>query len=312
MYTHFIFAQNIKRAGLGLLLAAGIVPGAWGQAPVTVTIGTGTSTASTNALFSTSTTTNKYARTVSIFSAAELTAAGAVAGNIVSIAWFKAGTGELTSADTQLNVYMKSTAATLLAVNPVVWATEVVGATTVYSNNALSLPTGTGYKTLTFTTPFAWNGTSNVEVLIDFFRNGTPTADMLWQYTAVGTTGIHATQVSGSAIPTVRFAANRPNTQFVISRTGLASRESRAAALVSAYPNPAHGLLTVAVPASLTNKAVATTLLNSVGQAVHHGTLPLTTDGARGQIDAGTLAAGLYTLRLTTDGGVITKQVVVE
>jgi hypothetical protein len=66
------------------------------------------------------------------------------------------------------------------------------------------------------------------------------------------------------------------------------------------------------VPASLTNKAVATTLLNSVGQAVHHGTLPLTTDGARGQIDAGTLAAGLYTLRLTTDGGVITKQVVVE
>lgn len=312
MYAHFTFIQAIKRTGLGLLLAAGTLPAAWGQAPVTVTIGTGTLAASTNALFSTSTTTNKYSRTVSIFSAAELMAAGAVAGNIVSIAWFKGGTGELTSADTQLSVYMKSTSATLLAVNPVDWATEVVGATTVYSNNTLSMPTGTGYKTFTFTTPFPWNGTSNVEVLVDCFRNSTPTADITWQYTAVGTTGIHATQVNSVVIPTVRFAANRPNTQFVISRTGLASHESRAAALVSAYPNPAHGILTVAVPTVLTTKPVVATLLNSLGQAVHHCPLPLTTDGARGQINTSAFAAGLYTLQLTTESGVISKRVVVE
>jgi hypothetical protein len=308
----FPFFQAIKRAGFGLLLISGVFSAAQAQAPVTVTIGTGTAAASTNALLSTSTTTNKYARTVSIYSAAELAAAGAVAGNIVSIAWVKGGSGELTSADSQLSVYMKSTSATLLAVNPVDWATEVTGATTVYSNSTLSMPTGTGYKTFTFTTPFPWNGTSNIEVLVDWFRNGTPTADITWQYTAVGTTGIHATQVNNVAIPTIRFAANRPNTQFVISRTGLASRESRAAALVGLYPNPVHGLLTVAVPTELTASAVAATLVNNLGQAVHHSILPITADGARGQLDTGNLAAGLYTLRLTTERGVISKRVVVE
>jgi len=75
-----------KPLALSLLLALGTAYQAQAQTqPLTVTIGTGTSAASTNALLSTSTTSNKYARTVSIFSAAELTAAGAAAGSIVSI-----------------------------------------------------------------------------------------------------------------------------------------------------------------------------------------------------------------------------------
>ncbi|HET9502631.1 MAG TPA: T9SS type A sorting domain-containing protein [Hymenobacter sp.] len=313
MFAALPFVSARKPFALSLLLALGTASQAHAQTqPLTVTIGAGTSAASTNALLSTSTTSNKYARTVSIFSAAELTAAGAQAGNIVSIAWYKGGTGELTSADSQLSVYMKSTSATLLAANPVTWATEVVGATQVYNNAALALPTGTGYKTFTLTTPFAWDGTSNVEVLVDWFRNGTPTADISWQYTGVGTTGIHATQVSGSAIPTIRFAGNRPNTQFVINRATLASRETREAALVSVYPNPAHGVLTVAVPAELASRPVAATLLNALGQAVGTYTLPAAGSGARGQLDVGALAAGVYTLRLAADKHVISKRLVLE
>ncbi|MFD2722116.1 T9SS type A sorting domain-containing protein [Hymenobacter monticola] len=305
--------QNLKRASLGLLLVAGM-SAARAQAPVTVTatVGTGTSASSTNVLLSTSTTTNKYARTVSIFSAAELAAAGAVAGNIVSIAWLKGGTGELTSADSQLNVYMKSTSATLLAPNPVDWATEVAGATAVYSNNTLSLPTGVGYKTFTLSTPFAWNGTSNVEVLVDWYRNGTPTADISWQYTAVGTTGIHATQVNSSAIPTVRFAGNRPNTQFVISRTGLAARETREAALVSLYPNPAHGVVNIAIPAELAIRPVVAALFNALGQEVGRQVLPATVNGAKGQVDTSHLKTGIYTLRLSMGSGTIAKRLVIE
>ena len=314
MFANLLSASVTKSFGLSFLMAMGAASlvQAQVQPPVTVTIGTGTSAASTNALLSTSTTTNKYARTVSIFSAAELTAAGAVAGSIVSIAWFKGGTGELTTPDSQLGIYMKSTAATLLAVNPVDWATEVVGATQVYNNTTLTMPTGTGYKTFTLTTPFAWNGTSNVEVLVDWFRNGTPTADMTWQYTAVGTTGIHATQVNSVAIPTIRFAANRPNTQFVINRTGLTNRESREAALVGLYPNPAHGKLTVAVPTELASQPVEATLLNALGQPVQAYTLPLTARGAQGQLDISTVAAGVYTLRLATGSSLISKRVVVE
>jgi hypothetical protein len=313
MFSTLPFATLRKPLALSLLVALGTAYQAHAQTqPLTVTIGTGTTASATNVLLSTSTTSNKYARTVSIFSAAELTAAGAQAGNIVSIAWYKGGTGEYTTTDSQLSVYMKSTTATLLAANPITWATEVVGATQVYNNAALALPTGTGYKTFALTTPFAWDGTSNVEVLVDWFRNSAPTADITWQYTAVGTTGIHATQVSSAVIPTIRFASNRPNTQFVINRTALAGRETREAALVSVYPNPAHGALTVAVPAELASRPVAATLLNALGQAVGTYTLPVAGNGARGQLDVGALAAGVYTLQLAADKHVISKRLVLE
>ncbi|MDB5233550.1 MAG: hypothetical protein JWR44_543 [Hymenobacter sp.] len=313
MQVPVLSLEAAKNAWAPLLLITGLSTAVQAQAPVTVTIGTGTSAASTNALLSTSTTSNKYARTVSIFSAAELSAAGAVAGNIVSIAWYKGGTGELTSADSQLSVYMKSTSAALLASDPVTWATEVTGATQVYNNATLALPPGTGFKTFTLSTPFAWNGTSDVEVLVDWFRNGTPTADITWQYTAVGTTGIHATQVNSVAIPTIRFASNRPNTQFVISRTGLAGTESREAALVSVYPNPASRTLTVAMPAELTAQQPTTVVLRTaLGQAVHQQVLPAASTGAQGHLDVSGLAAGIYTLQLTTGSRSLIKRVTIE
>ncbi|MBF9224206.1 T9SS type A sorting domain-containing protein [Hymenobacter ruricola] len=313
MKIFLLCSRVFKRAWAPLLAFADLGQAAQAQAPVTVTVGTGTSVASTNALLSTSTTTNKYSRTLSIYSAAELTAAGAVAGSIVSIAWFKGGTGELLNPDSQLSVYMKSTAATTLGGDPVNWANEVATATPVYSNLALAMPTGTGFKTFTLGTPFPWNGTSNLEVLVDWFRNGTPTADISWQYTAVtSSTGVHATQVGSSLLPTVRYAANRPNVQLVINRIGLASRESREASLVSLYPNPARQLLSVAVPAELTAQPVPITLLNGLGQTVHCGVLPLAGSGAAGQLDVGHLAAGLYTLRLALQNSVVTKRVTVE
>lgn len=313
MQTSLRFVQTARASCLSLLLLAGTTATVRAQAPITATIGAGTAASSTNVLLSTSTTTNKYARTVSIYSAAELTAAGALAGDIVSIAWFKGGAGEYPNPDAQLSVYMKSTTAGVLSANPVDWASEVAGATPVYTNNALALPTGTGFKTFTLTTPFAWNGISNVEVLVDWFRNSTPTADITWQYTAVGTTGIHATQVAAAAIPTVRFAANRPNVQFVINRTGLASRASReAAALVSVYPNPTRGLLHIAVPAELAQRPVAVTLRNTLGQAVRNQVLPATVAGAQGQLDVSALTAGIYTLQLAAGNTLISKPVVVE
>jgi hypothetical protein len=182
----------------------------------------------------------------------------------------------------------------------------------VYSNTALALPTGTGFKTFALNTPFVWNGISNLEVLVDWFRNSATTGDISWQYTPVGTTGIHATQVNGVAIPTVRFASNRPNVQFVINRTGLATRETREAALVSLYPNPARQALHVAVPAVLTVEPVATTLVNALGQVVQRQVLPATATGAQGQLDVSGLAAGIYTLRLTAGSYVISKLVTVE
>ncbi|HSI89702.1 MAG TPA: hypothetical protein VK927_01235, partial [Adhaeribacter sp.] len=186
------------------------------RAQTTITLGTGTSSASTNALFSTSTTGNKYARTIAIYSAAEITAAGGLPGLITKLAWYKDGTGEYTASDISLDIYLKHVSYTVHPTNPVTWATDVVGATQVFSSTTAGIPTGTGYKDYVFTTPFLWDGTSNLAVFVDFYRPGTPTGSINWQYTTV-TSGMTATQVNSVAIPTVRHATNRPNMQLTFA-----------------------------------------------------------------------------------------------
>ncbi|MBO0360918.1 T9SS type A sorting domain-containing protein [Hymenobacter sp. BT186] len=256
-----------SRAVLGLTLL-GFAAAAQAQSLITVTVGAGTSAASTNALLSTSTTTNKYARTVSIYSAAELLAAGAQAGSFTRIAWFKGGAGEYPANDAQLSIYLKRTTATALSANPVVWATEVVGATPVYTNSALSLPAGTGWKDFVFSAPFAWNGTDNIEVLVDWFRNSTPTADITWQYTAVSATGgAHATQVNSALIPTVRWAANRPNVQLQLAVVS-ATHQQAPAGWVQVAPNPFAGELQLAVGANSQGQALETILTDALGRTL--------------------------------------------
>ena len=251
--------------GTSLLVALAACP-AQAQAPTTVTIGTGTSAASTNVLLSTSTTSNKYARTASIYSAAELQAAGARAGSIIRLSWFKGGTGEYTSNDAELRIYLKATTATALSANPVVWATEVAGASQVYSNTTLSLPTGLGWKDFVFSTPFPWNGTDNVEVLVDWFRNGTPSGDITWQYTAVSATGgAHATQVGSSLLPTVRWAANRPNVQFQFAPVS-STRTQGPADWVQVAPNPFATELKLSVGAGSAHQALQVTLTDALGR----------------------------------------------
>lgn len=298
----------VSRFALGLALALSAQV-AEAQAPVTVTIGTGTSASSTNVLLSTSTTTNKYARTVSIYSAAELQAAGARAGSITRIAWFKGGTGEYTTGDAQLQVYLKRTTAAVLSANPVVWDTEVLGATQVYNNTALSLPTGTGWKDFAFTAPFAWNGTDNIEVLVDWFRNGTPTADITWQYTAVSATGgTHSTQVNSALIPTVRWAANRPNVQFQMSLL-TSTRSAGPADWVRVAPNPFRNSLQLSVGAD-SQQPLEATLTDALGRTQLTQRTPAGAERAL-HLPAG-LAAGVYFLTLRNDKWQQTVRVVRE
>src|SRR5690606_13915649 len=68
-------------------------------AQVTVSLGTYTGAGSTNVLLSTSTTANRYSRTISVYTAAEIIAAGGMSGNITSLAWSKSGNGEYLTND---------------------------------------------------------------------------------------------------------------------------------------------------------------------------------------------------------------------
>lgn len=301
----------LSRAALGLALLPLSVGVVQGQAPITVTIGTGTTAGSTNVLLSTSTTANKYARTASIYSAEELRAAGARPGSFTRIAWFKGGTGEYTTGDARLAIYFKRTTAAAFSVNPVVWDTEVIGATAVYSNTMLSLPTGTGWKEFVLTAPFVWNGTDNIEVLVDWFRSSTPTADISWQYTAVITAnGTHATQVNSMPIPTVRWAANRPNVRFQLTSLVSATRTKAPADWVQVSPNPFTQDLTVKVGAGGQHLPVEATLTDALGRTHYQQQLPA---GAERKLPLpATLAAGLYFLTLRNEQWQQTQRLVRE
>jgi hypothetical protein len=85
----------------------------------------------------------------------------------------------------------------------------------------------------------------------------------------------------------------------------LATSTASLEAQVLAYPNPAHGSLTVLRPSGT---IAAAELLNSLGQRVRYLALPT----AETTIDLRGLAAGVYTLRLRLDGQPITRRVVVN
>lgn len=94
--------------------------------------------------------------------------------------------------------------------------------------------------------------------------------------------------------------------------TPLASRNAALAAAVGLFPNPAHHAVTLAVPAALLRQAVAITVLNAVGQAVHRTTLPAARADARLVLNLADLPAGLYLVQLATNQGLLVKRLLIE
>jgi hypothetical protein len=94
--------------------------------------------------------------------------------------------------------------------------------------------------------------------------------------------------------------------------TALATQASRDAALVSLYPNPAHGQFTLQLPALNGVSKVQATLLNALGQVVTARTLPLSANGLTSVFSTAELAAGVYSLQVKAGALTVTKRVVVE
>jgi hypothetical protein len=128
------------------------VPGAG-----TAQVGTATTTTSTTGE-TPFTTFYHDQRTQYVFTAAELTAAGLLPGNITALAFNISSTGspQMSNFSLRIGATANATAQTLD------WIT---GLTQVWSG---TWNPSTGWQTLTFTTPFNWNGTSNIAVAICF------------------------------------------------------------------------------------------------------------------------------------------------
>ena len=96
------------------------------------------------------------------------------------------------------------------------------------------------------------------------------------------------------------------------TRTTLASGTALTATDVTLYPNPAHDMFTVLLPAAAATAGVQAELLNPLGQVVRRQTVAPSATGAYLVVDAAGLAGGVYTLHLQMGRTTVAKRVVIQ
>lgn len=131
----------------------------WQMTAQTGTVLVGTNDGTPNTSFGDPSPLQDYYKTQRIqilYTASELTGAGLVAGNITEIGWV-ATTLNLSTLQENYSISLKSTTSAVLT------STFESGATLVYGPTDFT-PSATGNIMFTLSTPFAWNGTSNLIV----------------------------------------------------------------------------------------------------------------------------------------------------
>ncbi|WP_324673680.1 FG-GAP-like repeat-containing protein [Hymenobacter sp. GOD-10R] len=78
------------------------------------------------------------------------------------------------------------------------------------------------------------------------------------------------------------------------------------------YPNPAHAFVRLQLPASLTKQALHVSVLNTLGQTVVEQKFSAKQTVDDIQLELGKLAAGVYTVRIRTNAGIVSKRLMVE
>ena len=99
---------------------------------------------------------------------------------------------------------------------------------------------------------------------------------------------------------------------LITSNRVLAVAPASLAQQVALYPNPARGTVLVDLPAALRQQAIALTVVNALGQTVHTLTLPATGTAEARSLPLTGVAVGVYSVRLATGQGLVTKRLVVE
>ncbi|OON67778.1 kelch repeat-containing protein [Hymenobacter sp. CRA2] len=115
------------------------------------------------------------------------------------------------------------------------------------------------------------------------------------------------------------YAAQLPQglstTRFVLhfnAARPLANTKNTWAGELQVYPNPTAGAPLNVAAAGLRGKTAQVRLLSAVGQVVRASSAPLTSSEMRLTLPTAGLAAGLYTLQLSTEAGTITRKITVQ
>lgn len=216
MKTNLYKSLGLLGFSIFLLALISIPRTAYAQVPVT--IGTGTSVNTTSGVPSPYALYYTGDKSQYLITAAELLTAGASSGTFLSVAFNVQTPEPATSNGSHMKNYtlkMKQTSVTALT------STFETGLTQVFTT--ASYASTVGWNTHTFTTPFFWDGTSNI-VLEICFDNFVTTYDYssnaLAYYTAGPTASAHYYRSdAGGVCPYVSggtIHANRPNMQFMV------------------------------------------------------------------------------------------------
>ena len=170
----------------------------------TITIGTGTST-------------QKYPlgvaygfeRSASIYTAAEIAAAGGTAGSILSLGWNSTSTFNI---GIPVKIYIKAVPATTLTAQN--WAAATTGATLLYSGTVGLV--ATGWYTIPLQLPFTYNGVDNLMVLVEtnYGGSGTFTTGAKLTYSTVPSGHMYIQGNTTAPTGNGTISGSRPNIQM--------------------------------------------------------------------------------------------------
>jgi hypothetical protein len=172
------------------------------NAQTTVTIGNGTTNTNNSPI-------NRYynySRWEAIYLQSEISQAG----TINNIKFYKATTDD-GSTMTTVKVYMKHTTATSLSTGA--WSTA--GYTLVF-NGSVTNSSSSGWKTITLSTPFSYNNTSNLEIAIEHGSQSYTENPPMWNYTVYGSTMSRRDFNDYNLPPNLTVTTGRPNIQLEI------------------------------------------------------------------------------------------------
>lgn len=184
--------------------------------PQDVTVGTGTSHNGNTSYPSPLNGNKRYVKEQYLFSAAELAAAGLQAGPITALSFYLdsvlyAATGNVVFTD--YTVSIGSTVNATFA-STTDWRS---GLTQVYDDELTVSNQHKGWQRLAFSTPYIWDGTSNLAVQVCFTRDGTTAHNAWTRYTTVANTTLiksNDTQEQCALTTTGTKGGNRPNVLF--------------------------------------------------------------------------------------------------
>jgi hypothetical protein len=231
-----------------------------------------------------------------VYTAAEMHTAGLAAGNLTSVTFKTAA-----ASSSAPNLYSIKIASTT---NSTLSAFTTTGLTQVYA--AATQPNTAGFTTLTFSTPYLWDGVSNIILDIRQTENYGNANATTYNTTTTGNTVVYAYTTSNNASfwtsnPTAITSTSRPN---VIFGGNAICSSPRAPVIATVNTAPA---LTVTPSQTICNNAVTplnvTTPLANYNSYVWTPATNLYTDAAATIAYAGGSASTVYLKTATANAG---------